>query len=138
MNKFAKTTLAALAFGIIGAAPAAADYSIVSDKAFPSVVYIEFDPSTLPQVYTAPGGAGAGLGVIRGGQADGVSGGSAGQPADQTSSTGNKQQAAPMSLDERAQNKVEDLMNSGPGKIENMIIDRQIEDQVLKDVDING
>lgn len=138
MNNIAKTTLAALAFGIVGAAPAAADYSIVSDKAFPSVVYIEFDPSTLPQVYTAPGGAGAGLGVIRGGQADGVSGASAGQPSDQTSSTGNKQQAAPMSLDERAQNKVEDLMNSGPGKIENMIIDRQIEDQVLKDVDING
>ncbi|WP_193176232.1 hypothetical protein [Oricola nitratireducens] len=138
MNKFAKTTLAALAFGILGAAPAAADYSIVTDRAFPSVVYIEYDPSTLPQVYTAPGGAGAGLGVIRGGQADGVSGAPATQTSGQTSSTGNKQQAAPMSLDERAQKKVEDLMNSGPGKIENMIIDRQIEDQVLKDVDING
>ena len=137
MNNIAKTTLAALAIGILGAAPAAADYSIVSDNAFPSVVFIEFDPSTLPQVYTAPGG-GASLGVIRGGQADGISGGSVAQPSDQTSSTGNKPQAAPMSLDERANQKVEDLMNSGPGKIENMIIDRQIEDQVLKDVDING
>jgi hypothetical protein len=138
MNIFAKTTLTALAFGMLGAAPAAADYSIVTDRAFPSVVYIEYDPSTLPQVYTAPGSQSGGLGVIRGGQADGVSGGSAAQSSGQTSSTGNKQQAAPMSLDERAQKKVEDLMNSGPAKIENMIIDRKIEDEVLKDVDLNG
>lgn len=138
MNIFAKTTLTALAFGMLGAAPAAADYSIVTDGAFPSVVYIEYDPSTLPQVYTAPGSQSGGLGVIRGGQADGVSGAPAGQPSDQTSSTGNKQQAAPMSVEERANQKVEDLMNSGPEKIENMIIDREIEDQVLKDFDLNG
>lgn len=45
------------ATGLFVATPAIADYAIMEDPAFPSVIYFEFeDDGTLPQVISAPAG----------------------------------------------------------------------------------
>lgn len=66
MTKFATFACALGAAGLLSAAPAAADYTIDEDPAFPSVVYINFDAATMPKVIMAP--AGDRLSVIQRGE----------------------------------------------------------------------
>ncbi|MFZ2103689.1 MAG: hypothetical protein WAU86_24320 [Oricola sp.] len=134
MNTICKSAIAALALGA-AAAPAAADYSIVEDKAFPSVVYIEFDPSTMPTIYTAPVGDPA-LPIIRGGADDAVQDPAAGQSSQDTARPDDRQSNdSDLTADQRADKKAEELVNSSPQQIEDIIINRKIEDEILKDFD---
>jgi hypothetical protein len=142
MNRLAKFAIAAIAAGVPVTASAQVEYSLNRDPAFPSVLYVEFDPSTLPQIYTAPEDGNGGLPVIRGGSTSGDMSAPASQPArdsGQTSST-NGSGGTTQSLDERAENRVKQLLDSSPQEIEDMIVDRKIEDQAIKDlgIDIDG
>lgn len=138
MNRLAKFAVAALVAGVPVSASAQVEYTLEKDPAFPSVVYVEFDPSTMPQVYTAPS-SGSGLPVIRGGEVDGnvstPSGTSSSDTGAETSSTNSDDTT--QSIDERAQSRVKELLDSGPQEIEDMIIDRKIEDQAIKDLGID-
>jgi len=131
MNRLAKFAIAALAAGVPATASAQVEYSLEMDAAFPSVVYVEFDPSTMPQIYVAPS-SGSGLPVIRGGEVEGNISGATGQPVDPgktSSSTGADETV--QSLDDRAQNRVKELLGSDGKKLEDLIIDREIEDAVI-------
>ena len=65
MSRFAAFASAVGAAALLSAAPAAADYTIDEDPAFPSVVYVNFDATTMPKVIMAP--AGDRMSVIHGG-----------------------------------------------------------------------
>jgi hypothetical protein len=131
MTKFAVAAIASVVAGL-AAAPAVADYDIAKDPAFPSVVYIEFDPSTLPVVYTLP--EDPALPVIGGGTVDTQGGSTSNARPSDNGSRSNSSSSETLSLNERAQNKVEELVNSSPVELENKIIDREIEDQVMDDL----
>ncbi|GAB4359004.1 MAG: hypothetical protein Kow0026_20350 [Oricola sp.] len=138
MKRLAQFAVAALAAGAPASAYAQVEYTIETDPAFPSVVYVEFNPDTLPKVYTAPG-SGAGLPVIRGGEVDGsLSAPAPATDSGQTSSMKNSGGGAVKSVDQRAQDRVKELLESSPQEIENKIIDRKIEDEALKGLDLNG
>jgi hypothetical protein len=129
MNRLAKFAIAALAAGVPATASAQVEYTIEVDPAFPSVVYVEYDPSTLPQIYTAPEGGGRMPVIIDGGYNDS---GASGQPVDsgKTSSSSGGDETV-QSLDDRARDRVNDLLQSDGKKLEDLIIDREIEDAVI-------
>jgi len=142
MNRLAKYTVAALVAGIPATASAQVEYSIEMDPTFPSVVYIEYDLSTLPQVYTAPESE-DGPPVIRGGD---VNDGAAASPSSdsqdrdsadrtQTSSNGSNGSGGG-SFDQRASDRLNQLGTS-PKEIENMILEREIEDRVYDQIQNN-
>lgn len=139
MTILARTAIAAAAAGLLAATPAAADYSIVEDAAFPSVVYIEFDPSTMPKVLTAPDST-SGLPMIQGGQADtnaaapsspSASTQDAPKPQDQNASSGG-------TIDQQIIKKIDDLAKSTPEQMEKKVIDRAIEDRILQNAPLVG
>lgn len=132
MNSIAKFAVAALAAAIPASASAQVEYTLEMDTAFPSVLFVEFDPDTMPQIYVAPG-SGAGMPVIRGGRVDGnVSGGAPAPAVDtETTSSNAKGTGASKSVDDRARDRVGDLLGSDGKKLEDLIIDREIEDRVL-------
>ena len=138
MTRFGRIALVSVAAGLLPAAPALADYDIMADPAFPSVVYIEFDPSTMPDIYSAPVGDPA-LPVIGGGTVNGDTGASsnAAPAADTRRDKKTSQASAELSPDQRAEQRVQELVSGGPKEIENIIIDREIEDRVLEGVDLN-
>jgi hypothetical protein len=144
MTKFAYAALAALAAGMMSTASMAADYEIVTDPEFPSVIFIEYDPSSMPHIMTVPE-VNPGLPIIRGGQVDGnmtapaPSGDTGAQSSTQSgqkvdSSTTSSNDNAEMSLDERAQKRTDELLQSDGKGLEDLMIDREIEDTVLKKV----
>ncbi|TCD13432.1 hypothetical protein [Oricola cellulosilytica] len=137
MTRLGTLSLASCAAVLAAAGSASSDYAIIEDSAFPSIVFIEFDPDTLPKVVSVPGGAST-LPLIEGGypsDADLV-------PAPTQSGSIDvevdvRDEPAPvLSLDERAQQRVEELVNSDPVELENQIIDREIEDRLLDGIDL--
>lgn len=130
MNHIHNIAAASLVAGLFVSAPAFADYDIVDDPAFPSVTFIEFDASTLPVVYTAP--QNGSLTVIGGGDAGTVRGdaSSSSTNSDRGGSSGSE-----LSLDQRAEQRVRELVNSDADEIENLVIDREIEDRLIEDID---
>ena len=54
MNMSFKASIAALAVVIAASASAKAEYVITKEKAYPSVAFIEFDPSADPEIVVAP------------------------------------------------------------------------------------
>lgn len=137
MMRLGTLSLAFCAAAVAAAGPASADYAIVEDSAFPSVVFIEFDPDTLPKVISVPGGAST-LPLIEGGyssDADFVPAPARSGELDVKVDV--KEQPAPvLSLDELAQRRVEELVNSDPAELEKKIIDREIEDRLLNDIEL--
>jgi hypothetical protein len=139
MTRFGRIALVSVAAGLLPAAPALADYDIMADPAFPSVVYIEFDPSTMPNIYSAPVGDPA-LPVIGGGVVNGDTGGASGNAAPAADTRRDKktsQDNAELTPDDRAEQRVQELVSGGAEEIENIVIDREIEDRVLDGVDLN-
>ncbi|QKV18916.1 hypothetical protein [Oricola thermophila] len=131
MNRLAKIASAALVVAMPGTATAEVVYSIEEDPAFPSVVFIEYDPSTLPEIQIAPD-TGSGLPIIRGGAVDGsltspVGGSSASGSSGSTSSSADSTSSLP--AEERAASRIESLT---PQDVEDIVIQREIEDRVLE------
>lgn len=147
MTRFAQFACALSAAALLTAAPASADYTIEDDPAFPSVIYIHFDPSTMPKVYLAPSSGDLDLSVINGGQVlDQIdaSAPNADSPdlksddkaasAKKKSSQDANQTASTSPLEQRIDRRVEELSRDQP-KVEEMMIDREIEDRLLEESD---
>lgn len=132
MNRLAKYAIAALVAGIPASASAQVEYTLEIDTAFPSVLYVEFDPATMPQIYTAPG-SGSGMPVIRGGSVEGdLSGAAPAQPVDKVATSSNSKKSSESgALDDRVRSRVDDLVGADGQKLEDLMIDREIEDRVL-------
>ena len=132
MTMTTRIAMLAAAAAFLPASQAMADYDIMGDAAFPSVVYIEFDPSTLPQIIIAPEN-GSGGPVVLGSQGSAVGG--SGSVSDSGSSSSSRQSAsAPQSFQERANQRVNEIVQGGQKEVENTIIEREIEDTILDGV----
>jgi len=150
MTKFAVFASAVSAAALLSAAPAAADYTIDEDPAFPSVVYIHFDPATMPKVIMAP--AGNQLSVIQRGEMqiqgdvavapdqtdpdspDLQNSDTASQNSDQQDQQDDEQTASTTPLEQRIDDRVNELLDDQQ-KVEDIYIDRQIEDRLQEEAD---
>ncbi|WP_421853236.1 hypothetical protein [Oricola sp.] len=135
MTRLAKAALLSAAVTIAATAPATAvDYEINTDVDFPSVVFIDFDPATMPVVLEAP--KVSSLSVIGGGQSA-----SPDQQADapkseesRTSEEAGERKSA--SFNDRAESRLEELSRPGSTEFEDRLIDREIEDRFLEEVEL--
>ncbi|MAZ19096.1 MAG: hypothetical protein CL535_22585 [Ahrensia sp.] len=148
MTKFAAFASAVGAAALLYAAPAAADYTIDEDPAFPSVVYINFDVSTMPKVIMAP--AGDQMSVIHGGAME-IQNDVAVQP-DQTDpnspdlqktdtaakkntdQTDDEQTASTTPLEKSVDQRVNDILGNQQ-KMEDIMIDADIENRLQEEAD---
>ena len=139
MTKLVKAAILSVAALVVGAGPVAAvDYEINGDVDFPSVVFIDFDPATMPVVLQAP--KVSALPVIGGGRIDmqDQSPGADQRREDERSeeaAAGERRQAR---ADQRAEARVDELSRPGSQELEDIIIDRGIEDRVLEEFDLRN
>lgn len=152
MTRFAILTATAFAAATLGALPAAADYTIDTDAAFPSVVYVNFDPATMPKVVMAPSASDFGLKVIDGSAMPAPTGPDPTSPdlksknddsssdddsddnadagddgaADQTSSTG--------TFEQRAEDRLNEVVSDRQA-LEDAVIDFEVEDRLREETE---
>lgn len=148
MTKFAAFASAVSAAVLLYAAPAAADYTIDEDPAFPSVVYINFDPATMPRVIMAP--AGDQMSLIHGGAME-IQNDVAVQPGqsdpnspdlqksdtaakDNTDRTDDEQTASTTPLERSVDQRVNDILGDQQ-KMEDIMIDADIENRLQEEAD---
>ncbi|MAS06144.1 MAG: hypothetical protein CL534_15885 [Ahrensia sp.] len=151
MTKFAAFASAVSAAALLFAAPAAADYTIDEDPAFPSVVYINFDAATMPRVIMAP--AGDRMSVIHGGAME-IQSDTAVQPdqtdpdspdlnktdtaakddADRTDEQDDEQTASTTPLERSVDQRVNDILGDQQ-KMEDIMIDADIENRLQEEAD---
>lgn len=151
MTRLAFFASAVGAVALLHAAPAAADYTIEEDAAFPSVIYVNFDSDSMPKVIMAPSARDYGLSVINGGQVQQTGVGAPDptspdlQSDDQAADTnkdsssssdngGDDDTASVTPLEQRIDQRVEELSRN-QDKVEDLMIDREVEDRLLEETD---
>lgn len=129
---------------VLAAAPAAADYVIEEDPAFPSVIYINFDASTMPLVLLAPqpGEFGRDGGQSPGAGTDYTSPDliNADKAADDASDDApEEEETVPDDVSASANQRIEDRVQElsvNSSAVEDVIIKNEIDTRVLENVDL--
>jgi len=154
MSRFGIFASATCAAALLASAPAHADYVIEEDPAFPSVLFVEFDTTTTPKVYLAPSPGSIDMTIINGGDNPGQIDASTTDPtspdlqnADQASTDqdadeeeddedfDDDQTASTAPIEQRIEDRLRELDTSDTA-VEDFIIERTIEDNILSDADL--
>ena len=154
MSRFGIFASATCTAALLASAPAHADYTIEEDPAFPSVLFVEFDTSTMPKVYMAPSPGSVGMTVINGGDNPAQIDASTTDPnspdlqnADQASTDqdadeeeddedfDDEQTASTSPIEQRIEDRLRELDESDTA-VEDFIIERTIQDNILDDADL--
>lgn len=125
-----KVLFGAFAATVAFAAPASADYTILHDVAYPSVVYIEFDGSAQPTVIEAPTAnilsTDPALPAVSSGE-----GQSGAAPAKEEQA-----QQDDRTVEERVMDKVAEIDAMTPEELETTLEDNLIENEILDDAEL--
>ncbi len=126
-----KLIVAASVLSVAAMAPAFADYSILEDSTLPSVVFIEFEGEAAePAIIEAPAPS-----VTSGGSSSSSSQGGGNDP--QVVKPEEKAASTPRrSVEDRVNEKIAELEANSPESVEDILIDKEIEDRVLEGVDL--
>ncbi|MCI5076677.1 hypothetical protein [Oricola sp.] len=146
MTRLGLVASATCVAALLANAPARADYVIEEDPAFPSVIFIEFDPSSMPKIIVAPQAGQFNMPSIGG---PGLSPDqnspdlqNADKPDDDSASDDRQQEEedaakddVSASADQRIEQRLEQL-SVDTSQIEDVIIQNEIDTRILENADL--